>query len=411
MRSITASHSADREFLIFWMASLLTILSYNFYVFNLGWFLLEIGSPKLSISWSWSLFFLPGLLIAYKIKDLLRNYVRNPYKILGRAEAFKALILALGVLFLKRFASQYAVYGISLLLGIAYTFFIPFTYSVLKQLSERGASKTLSEWTEVSYQLSGAVGILASGLLYRRVGFIGLTFFSCLTAIAASLCYFANSALRERFAFQAESATHGSPSCPKHSQFLAKFRNPNIRFGYVHLIPQMAILIFNIPLFIYIESVMKGGPETFGFVDGLFSFVALLTGLALSRVGLFQLRSLWVWLIAECILLASLFALVGFWQPSSGVWPYLLLPCVGVFSTGLKIHSRGVVLKTHTTEELNQFTVYYQTVGNLFLVSGSVVMGYLVDGGGILWAFMGLSLIIFLFGCLSANAAFCQLRD
>jgi hypothetical protein len=190
---------------------------------------------------------------------------------------------------------------------------------------------------------------------------------------------------------------HGEIKIPNKNRYIS-IHDDEFNASYPQIKMRSAVPLFNIPLFMYIESIMKGGPEIFGYVDGLFSMVALLTGLALSKKVIPDLPSLLKVSIFESFSLAVLFCIIGIWRPSIGLWPYILLPMVGVFSTALKIHSRSLVLKTHSSDELNEFTVFYQAFGNIFLVLGAVSAGYIVEHYGVMGAFLSLATVLIFFG-------------
>lgn len=393
------TESYNLESIYFLIASLLSILSYNFYIYNIGWFLVEIGAKKLSVSLSWSIFFLPGLLFIFQIKKMLVSG-KSPYQILKIAELFKIFIFLFSIILLKLKPSQITVYGISMLLGTTYIVFFPMSYSILKDLSLKLNSQKIVSKIEISYQLAGVVGLLVSGFLYKYTGFIPLIIFSLIGSVVAFILYAKNEKLNllETFSKIQKETTPEKSNLRTNKLFIEKNK---LIFGFIHQIPQMSVLIFNIPLFLYIEELMHGGPQTFGIIDSCFSLLALLTGLGMTKIkrtGVFENQNL---ILITGLILFGILAILSFFDLNKTFFPYLLIPIIGIFSTVLKITTREIIISTHSQNEISIQSIYYQIAGNIFLVLGAIVIGQIINFTSVRSGLFILGAIFFIFSITS----------
>jgi MFS family permease len=349
----------------------------NLYTFTQGWYLLELSGQKLSVGLSWTLFFLPSLIIFPLIGRILDS--ENLKKTLIGLELVKCALLGVLCLLLTWHPSTHLIFGINILLGIAYAPFFPGIYVVLKSVLSQNQLTRYSHLFEVSLQVSNIVSVMASGLIYKAVGFeIILLIGSGLILIS---CFFLH-----QIQFKTQSITN------KEGKFFSEYKNvirssyeairsaaltpQQLVVGLFHQFPQTVALISNVPILLYVYQVMKKGPVEYGILDSIFGIAAVAASLFWSHFHVLSEKRqtlFWVTLFSAISIL-----IMGFTSPNLN-FPYIVMFFYGAFLISSKILMRASVVRMTPQNKAGTFATLFQSANSLIMIFMFLITSYLSE--------------------------------
>jgi hypothetical protein len=358
-------------FKFFW-STLLSLMGMSLYLFTHGWYLLELGGGKLSIGLSWAVFFLPGAFMLPVVPRLLKQF--SIPKVQFTFEAAKAVMLCIAFIWLKLWPTLSAVYLFSACFGLLFAPFYPGTYALLKRLFVDTSVVKYSNLFEVSLQLSGALALFTSGFAYERAGFLGIVALSAVCLIGS--CFFISKVKGPQFLSASSPESWGETYYRFFSSLgLVRLSDRRLWLGLLHQVPQNAILLSNIPIMLYVGNTMKAGPKVFGYLDSLYSLVAVAVSIYWSKKTKYTSSVP----VLTALSLVGAGAYLSFaYFPAVGVIPYLLMSFESLGLTSAKIMSRAVYIETCSEEFVTQYTSFFQLVSNLSLVFGAFALGALL---------------------------------
>lgn len=381
-----------RCFWLYFTATLLSLIGSNQLLFTQGWYLLEITGEKTTVGLTWSLFFLPSLLVLPLIGQLLDTM--DLKRFLMRVEGAKALafVLFAGILALK--PHPYVVYGMAVVYGMLFAAYFPSVYVVLKRLSSPSEQTRNSHLMEVSLQISNVVSVFATGFLYESLGFVPVMLLSALCVGAGALLM----ACLDGEMLVPASKSRG-PLTDGYRRFLdgLLMRSgsdliPRERiFGFLHMFPHAIIMVSNVPLILYVSDVMGKGVKEFGIIDALIGFAAMAASLCWSRWHRISERP-WVYTASSA---AGALACVGMAViPGSGVAPYLWVTLLGWFLVSSKVMARAAMVRMVSKEQMGAYGSMFQTVGNgIMLALFTAISALSRDiGPGALYVILGVAM-------------------
>lgn len=357
----------------------------NLYVFTNGWYLIELGAPRENIAIVWAIFFLPGTFLIFFSKKLI--VIGRLKRAIVALETLKAATL-LSAFFIFRYSQNYlSVYVVSGVLGMFFVPFYPLTYTFLKELFKDKSIVKFSNLSEVSFQVSGAVALFISGFIIKKFGFQGVVLLS-------TICLFASSFLMVLIEEPGASILKAKEAV---SSGGSKIRISNLKlvFGFFHLVPQVVILLLNIPTLVYVEQVMGAGPIEYGILDS----VTALSGMLVSIVWTYY-SSVSSRLSAFTFVgLGSVFILflISLYSPSHNYFPYFAFALLGGFLISFKMMSRAQLMINHTADDVAVYGLRYQTFANFCLVAGAFGMASLLRSDNGQKSFAILSAVTFSF--------------
>ena len=352
-----------RCFWIFFTATLLSLIGSNQFLFTQGWYLLEITGEKTTVGLTWSLFFLPSLLVLPLIGQILdsRDLKRFLVGVEGlKVAAFLAFAAALAV---KPHAL--VVYAMAVAYGMLFATYFPSVYVVLKRLSSPEEQTRNSHLMEVSLQISNVVSVFATGFLYETLGFVPVMLLSALCIGVGALLM---TTLDAGFLAPAASVKRRSLVDGYRRLFDALFRGAasdlsarERAFGFLHMFPHAIIMVSNVPLILYVSNVMGKGVKEFGVIDALIGFAAMAASLCWSRWHRLSERP--IVYVASSV--AGAIACIGMaFIPSGGVMPYLWVLLLGWFLVSSKVMARAAMVRMVSKEQMGAYGSLFQTVGN-----------------------------------------------
>ena len=389
-------------FWIYFCSSFVSLLGSNFLLFSQGWYLLQISGSKASVGLTWSLFFLPSLLVL----PFLGQIFDSPRlkAMLERLERAKIFLFVLFFGLLSFSPRPELVLLLSVLYGICFVPYHPSVYVMVKRLVPPESQARYSYFFEISLQLANIIAVLASGWLFDKFGFLTLLLLSAgfvvlgllglrrvdetaLTLPAASAVKHTENPYRRLWTLFWKNAGPGG-----------ELERRQFWFGVFHQIPQGVILVGNVPMILYVSDVMKKGAWEFGLLDGVFGLAALLISVFWSA------RKNWIPNVRDNALMSLLggvtiasVALI----PGTGLWPYLWMTFYGALLVSNKLFARAAIVAWVPKEKMGTFSTLFQMTGTmmmmgLFLVESAILQSHGVIAG---YAFLAMVLIVYS-GCL-----------
>ncbi len=357
-----------KNFWIFFTATIFSIMGLDLYIFTNGWYLIELGAPRPSIAVAWAIFFLPGTFLIFFSKKLM--VLGRLKKSILTLEILKALTIICAVFLFRMYPRYESVYIISGVLGIFFVPFYPLTYTFLKEIFKTNTVVRFSNLSEVSLQISGAIALFSSGFIYKILGFDGIVVIaaSCLTISSILMCFIIEPGAQE--AAQNGVGENTIAATQKMSPL-------KLTFGFFHLVPQVILLLLNIPTLIYVEKVMQGGPIEYGILDATTALAA--TGVSFAWAYYSSISSKVITFVVMGVVAAIMLIVLGTFYTNALYFPYVAFGILGMFLVSFKMMSRSQLMLTHTANEVAKYSLYYQLVANLSLVGGAFWMASILN--------------------------------
>lgn len=355
-----------KNYWLYFVASLASLIGSNYFIFTHGWYLLQLTGEKASVGVTWSLFFLPSLLLLPIIGRLLDS--RRLKQVLLGFELGKMLVFAVFVPLLLAHPSKALVFALAAIYGVMFAPYYSSVYVMLKRLVPPNEQTRYSHYFETSLQISNIVALFSSGFLFQSLGFLKLLTLS----IGFILLGFLG---MTRLKFE-EPETISSPRSllSAYNDFWAVFKKMGTEkslslqqmiFGIIHQMPQSVILVSNVALILYVHEVMKKGPREFGIIDAVFGFSALLISLLWARWHRLSERKA-VYLGVS--ILAGIFLIAMCWIPNTGLWLYAAIAVYALFLVSSKIIARAAVVRMISREQMGLFSGAFQASGYVILM-------------------------------------------
>jgi hypothetical protein len=280
------------------------------------------------------------------------------------------------------------VYIVSGVLGVFFVPFYPLTYAFLKEIFKAQSVVKFSNLSEVSFQVSGAIALFASGFVYKKFNFEGI--------VAISVCcLFISSTLMSLIKEPSATVITKEVSAATDSTQNQKMSTLKLTFGFFHLIPQVVLLLLNIPTLIYVEKVMGAGPVEYGVLDSMTALSATLISFVWAYYSSLSSRILTFVVMGVGAVLMLL--LLGSFYTDQFFFPFLAFSVLGVFLVSFKMMSRSQLMLTHTAQEVAKYSLYYQLLANVCIVAGAFGMASLLHNDNGQRALVILAFVTFLF--------------
>ena len=385
-----------KNYWTYFIASLISLIGSNFFIFTQGWYLLEITGEKTSVGITWSLFFLPSLLLLPMIGILLDKF--DLKKVMINFEVLKILIFLLFVPLLKWNPDPVLVYALAIAYGIAFVTYYPSVYVIVKHLVPEALQTRYSHVFELSLQVANIVGCVASGFIYEQIGFLNLLLISVLCFVVGWIgMTFLKLPEREK-----------SPSLSvllggyrDVYRILKRFRSDGalsqrqFLFGVLHQFPQAIILVGNIPIILYVSEIMQKGPAEFGVLDAVISIAAAVVSLFWSQYHeISRTRSANI-LISFAA--GAAVCLTGFID-GSGLLPYAWMVVYGSLLISSKILARGAIVRMIPPLQMGTYSALFQTCAYSLMMVLFLCVSFLTNHVGVTGLFVFLGAMLCLYG-------------
>ncbi len=385
-------------FWIYFCSSFVSLLGSNFLLFSQGWYLLKISGSPASVGVTWSLFFLPSLLVL----PFLGQIFDSPRlkAMLEKLERAKILLFAAFFLLLSFHPRPEFVLLLSVLYGICFVPYHPSVYVMVKRLVPPASQARYSYFFEISLQLANIIAVLASGWLFDKFGFLTLLILSA-GFVALGLL-----GLRrvDETALTLPAASQVTHTANPYSRLWNLFwRNAGAGgeldrkqfwFGVFHQIPQAVILVGNVPMILYVSDVMRKGAWEFGLLDGVFGLAALLISVFWSarKSWLPNVRDNALMSLAGGVTIAAVAVI-----PSTGLWPYLWMTFYGAFLVSNKLFARAAIVAWVPKEKMGTFSTLFQMTGTMVMMGLFLIESALLQSLGVVagYGFLAAVLIVY----------------
>ncbi|MBI4405644.1 MAG: MFS transporter [Deltaproteobacteria bacterium] len=368
-----------------------------------GWYLLQLTGQKLSVGIAWTLIFVPGILFLPFSASLLD--LCKARSVILFFEVLKVLLLLAAASFLVVRPSSGVVYLLSILFGLAFAPFYPMGYVAVKRYSQSDVVAKHSSLLEVSIQIACIIGVVLTGFLLEKIGFVAILFlasaFGLASVVVAVLLKPATGDENRQGVFEyflrssAKNSLVSFSSAIKKSIALSGRYRQTAWFGLIHQIPQNLILVSNVPLLIYVSDAMKKGPFEYGLLDAVFSVLALGCGFYWSTRKCFSLSSVALSSVCSGVTLV-LFGLVS----PNGLMPYLVMILLAVAMVSAKIHSRSFLLQIVDESDIGVLSSFFQLVSYVVMLAMFFLISFLCDRWHVSFAYYALGICALLYAVL-----------
>jgi MFS family permease len=347
----------------YFFSSVFSLMSINSFLIAQGWQIYELTGERMAVSTFWVLFMLPGiLLLPYVGKFLESEEMPKP---LIWLEITKAVFFFAFGMCAPYFHSVEFFYLGTVIVGLTIAPLYPSIYYMISRISTDVEDKDgrLSNIFELAVQFSSLLGAPLAGVLYPKVGFANLLLISSvLNLVSGALIW------KIRF------VTVPKPNPDQERlTFLSAFRllrkslgASRVWFVALHMVPQNAILVLTVPFVVYVSSVMKEGPEVLGYIEFLFSLVALVTSLLVAKIK-FRFSGAYILIGIGAATMLSLYHFI----PPTMVAVTVVTALAASLLNMSKLATRTIVINMVSSDQMIAAGILFQTIGALILVSFS----------------------------------------
>jgi MFS family permease len=357
----------------YWLFCLVTVLalsSVNLYAYTQSWYALQLTGEKLGVGLTWTLFFVPGVVLMPALQRSLNRW--DGRQLLMASQAAQALVFGIFACTLSLHPSIWQIYLLALMFGVTFAPFYPVTYIILKNALPEQKAVRYSNFFEIMVQVAGVLAAFLANALLAKLGFITIlgiaAAFSVLAVVVLSFMQWN--------ATSTTSPKETSEPVQKGTGNILRFLIPKtgyapntdsrvLAFGFIHQLPQNLILVSNVPLVLYVYEIMKKGPLEYAALDAIYGVVAMAASLLWAKFSRASAEP-------KQLAIHAVLSGVGLWvlaiAHADGIMPYAIYTVLSFFMVSSKIQSRAIVVKNMSEDALTQFTPVYQFWGNTLLM-------------------------------------------
>lgn len=363
------------NFWVYFFSSLLSLIGSNLFMFTQGWYLLQLTGEKTSVGTTWTIFFIPGLILLPIIGRILDR--PDLKTILAKIEFAKVVLFTTFMILIGHYPSKYLVYLLAVLYGMAFAPYFPSTYVLIKRLVESSKQARYSHLFEISLQLSNIIAVFASGFLFEALGFHNLLGLS-----AAFIALGAVGILTLKLDLP-NSTVHSKSFVSAYTDLLnllVEIRRDKVLtskqflFGSIHQFPHALIMVSNVPLILYVYEIMRKTPREFGMIDSSIGAMGVIAGLFWARFHKYSERK-------SVFIFTSIFAGVATLSlglmSHSKILPYFGIALMGGLLISSKIIARAAVVYMLPKNRVGLYSSIFQTLGSMIMLSLFVITSLL----------------------------------
>ena len=275
MKSPSSSAFASRDYRVFFASRVLSALGHQMEVVALGWLVYSLTQSAFALGLIGLASFLPVLLMALVSGHVADRFDRRLIAIIcyGVIALVSAGLLACALI---GASALYAIYALTILLGVARSFSNPATQALMPTLVPREALGNAISWSTSAWQTASIVGPALGGFLY--VFGPAVVFASAgLMFIASALCIAAIKARRIQ--------QHREPATLSTAWAGIRFiREKPVILGAISL-DLFAVLLGGATalLPIYAHDILMTGPWGLGLLRSMLSVGAIIMAVILAR--------------------------------------------------------------------------------------------------------------------------------